>query len=259
LRAIRQRAASPWSKPLAVGATLLILVFVGFEMYVLLQPNWAGLWHQDRTIYHDRALQWLSGTPWYYPEQVAGPYEVLQGHILYPPTALIWLVPGALMPDVVWFLLPIVVIAGVVAYHRPAFWAWPILALCLVHPETLRIVVSGTPTTWIAMFAAIGTVWRPAFALVFLKPSLFPVGFIGAPSRGWLVMVAVLAVISLAMLPMWIDYAHALLNARGSLATIFYSVKDLPIVLLPVVAWIASTRTSAGGTAVMWRPSRPGV
>jgi hypothetical protein len=249
-----------WRRPVSVGLTVLVLVFVAFEFYVLVQPHWAGLWRQDRTIYQDRALQWLTGTPWYYPEQVAGPYELLQGHILYPPTALLWLVPGALLPDLVWFVLPIVVVTAVIARHRPVYWSWPILALCLVHPETLRMLVAGTPTTWIAMFTAIGTVKRPAFALVFLKPSVFPVAFLGARSRGWWVAVALLCAVSLVMLPMWVDYAQALVNGRGKLATVFYSVKDLPLVLLPVVAWLATSneqsrpgrRTSAAEHEPAW-------
>jgi hypothetical protein len=229
-----------WTRPLALGLTVLVLVFVAFELYVLMQAHWSGLWRQDRTIYQDGALRWLEQGWFYYPEQLAGPYEIIQGHVLYPPTAMPWLVLGAFLPDPVWFLLPIAVVAAVVAHHRPRMEWWPLLAMCLAHPESRRMLVSGTPTTWIAMFAAIGTVWRPAFALVFLKPSLFPVAFLGCRSRGWWALSIALGVLSLAMLPMWLDYLRALTNGRGVLATPFYSVKDLPLVLLPVVAWLGS-------------------
>jgi hypothetical protein len=190
-----------WTRPVALGLTVLVLVFVAFELYVLMQAHWSGLWRQDRTIYQDGALRWLEQGWFYYPDQLAGPYEIIQGHVLYPPTAMPWLVLGAFLPDPVWFLLPIAVVAAVVAHHRPRMEWWPLLAMCLAHPESLRMLVSGTPTTWIAMFAAIGTVWRPAFALVFLKPSLFPVAFLGVRSRGWWALSIALGVLSLAMLP----------------------------------------------------------
>ena len=92
------------------------------------------------------------------------------------------------------------------------------------------------------MFAALGTVWRPAFALVLLKPSLGPFALLGARSRGWWVLLAAFILVSLALLPMWIDYLHVLLNGRGSVAVVWYSIRDVPLVCVPLVAWAARAR-----------------
>ena len=53
----------------------------------------------DRGIYRDAAQRWVGGGFFYYPEQIGGPYEIVQGHILYPPVALAWLVPSAYLPE----------------------------------------------------------------------------------------------------------------------------------------------------------------
>ena len=42
----------------------------------------------DRGSYSEAAQRWLCGGFFYYPEQVNGPYETVQGHILYAPFAL---------------------------------------------------------------------------------------------------------------------------------------------------------------------------
>jgi hypothetical protein len=239
--------ADRWYRPLALGLALLGLVFAGWNFYQLTRPIWAGLWGLDRTIYHDAALRWLHGDVFYYPEQLAGPYVILQGHILYPPTALIWLVPGALLPDVVWFCLPPLVIGALVAWHRPEPWAWPVLAALFASNDTAQMLISGTPTTWIAMFVAIGTVWRPAFALVVLKPTLAPLALLGVRHRGWWIVTLALGAVSLLMLPMWLDYIRVITNARGPLATPLYSVKDVPLVVLPAVAWASGQRRLRSG------------
>jgi hypothetical protein len=250
-----------WYRPLALGLALLGLVFAGWNFYQLTQPMWGQLWGMDRAIYHDAAVRWLRGDVFYYPQQLTGPYEIRQGHVLYPPTALIWLLPGALLPDFVWFGLPPLVVAAVVVWHRPKPWAWPVLAALLASNDTAQMLVSGTPTTWIALFVAIGTVWRPAFALVFLKPTLAPFALLGIRHRGWWVGTLFLGAVSLLMLPMWLDYLRVVLNATGPLATPLYSVKDAPLVALPVVAWISGRRPPRGqgwrAELTFRRPLRP--
>ncbi len=174
----------------------------------------------------------------YYPEQITGPYEIVQGHVLYPPAALAWLVPAAYLPDLLWWGIPLAVIAGVVAHHRPPVWAWPFIGLWVATFCSVGIIASGNPGLWIAMFVAIGTVWRPAFALVLLKPSLFLFALPGIRSRGWWVIAAGIAAVSLVLLPMSLDYVHVVLNARGANASILYSIRGtVPLVLVPLIAW----------------------
>ena len=161
---------------------VLTAIAFAWRLLVVLSVGEGSVVGVDRGIYKEAALRWAGGGFWYYPEQLAGPYTIIQGHVLYPPTALAWLVPAAYLPDALWWGLPICAIAGIVWHHRPTIWAWPVMGLCLSTFWSVEIIASGNPGLWIAMFAALGTVWRPAFALVLLKPSLGPFALLGAPA-----------------------------------------------------------------------------
>ena len=63
-----------------------------------------------------------------------------------------------------------------------------------------------------------------------------------------------LTVLSLVLLPLWIDYVRVLLNGRGPYATPLYSWKDLALVAVPLVAWLARTR-GRGVEVAAERPS----
>ena len=234
-----------WDRPVRVGLALFAGLSAAafmvrlWEVLAVTEGSVVGL---DRAIYKAAALRWVGGGFWYYPEQVAGPYTIIQGHVLYPPTALLWLVPAAYVPDVLWWGLPILVIATVVWHHRPAPWAWPAIGLCLSTFWSVEIIASGNPGLWIAMFVALGTIWRPAFALVLLKPSLGPFALLGARNRGWWVVLALLLLVSLAMWPMWVDYVHVVLNSRGQWAGVWYSIRDVPLVSIPLIAFAARAR-----------------
>lgn len=236
--------AERWHKPIAVGLSLLGLALFGSILgAALVMEPYSWVVGVDRTIYREAGLRWLAGGPWFYPDQLAGPYQLVTGHILYPPTAaLLWFAPAAFLPDPLWWGIPIGVTMAVVWSHRPAPWSWPLMAALLGFPWSPVLVASGNPTIWVMMFVALGTRWRPAFALVFFKPSLFPFAFVGVRSRGWWLAVAAVAAISLALLPMWLDYLRVLLNARGPMASIWYSARDVPLVAIPLVAWLASRR-----------------
>jgi len=246
--AVATRFAGPVRLGLVLFALMTAVVFV-VRLAVVFAVQTGSVVGVDRGIYRDAAQRWLSGGFFYYPEQVSGPYQIVQGHVLYPPAALAWLVPAAYLPDLLWWGIPVVVIALVVVHHGPPAWAWPLIGLCACTFSSVEIIASGNPGIWIALFAAIGTVWRPAFALVLLKPSLVVFALPGLRSRGWWVMAAALAVVSLVLLPMSLDYVHVVLNARGTNASILYSIRDVPLMLVPLIAWgssrMAGTRAPA--------------
>jgi hypothetical protein len=220
--------------------TLMTAVTFVVRLQMVFAVGAGGVVGVDHGIYQQAALRWVSGGFFYYPDQVAGPYHILQGHILYPPMALVWLVPGAYLPDALWWGIPIVVTAAIVVHHRPAIWAWPLIGLCACTFSSVEIIASGNPGIWIAAFAAVGTIWRPAFAFVLLKPSLFVFALPGVRSRGWWLIVATLATLSIVLLPMSLDYVRVLLNALGPTASVFYSLRDVPLMLIPCIAWAAS-------------------
>jgi len=237
------RWVGPVRLGLALFAALSAAAFV-WRLWDVLTVGEGSVVGLDRAIYKAAALRWVGGGFWYYPEQVAGPYMIVQGHVLYPPTALLWLVPAAYVPDVVWWGLPICVISSVVWHHRPARWAWPVIGLCLSTFWSVEIIASGNPGLWIAMFSALGTIWRPSFALILLKPSLGPFALVGVRSRGWWVLVGVLVLASLSLWPMWIDYIHVVLNSRGPWAGVWYSIRDVPLVSVPLIAFAARARST---------------
>lgn len=227
-----------WSRPLALGVTVLGLVIFGFWFASeALNPYYASALGADRRIYHDAALHVLNGGFWFYPDQVTGqPYVPEVGHVMYPPVALLWFIPAAFLPDILWWAIPLGVIAAVVIHHRPSPWGWAGVALCLAWPWSAPMLLAGNPGLWIAAACALGTVWRPAFALILAKPSLFPFALLGARSRGWWLIVGVGLVVSLATLPLTLEWVGAMLNARGPFSGPLYAIRDVGWMLLPVVA-----------------------
>ena len=230
---------SGWSIAVARGITLLgLIIFVWLIALETTDPRFSVALDADHQIYRAAALRWSQGGTWFFPEQVAGvPYEVIQGHIMYPPVALAWLLPGAYLPDVLWYGVPIAVIAGVVLYQRPSVWGWAGIALCLGYPWSAPHLLAGNPGIWVAAACALGTIWRPAFALVLAKPSLAPFALIGVRHRGWWVIAGLGLLGSLLFLPMTIQWLGVVLNARGQFSGLLYGLRDLGWMLLPLVAW----------------------
>ena len=205
------RAARPtpetsarFAGPVRLGLVLFtIATAVAFvvRLRVVFAVETGGVVGVDHGIYQQAAQRWVGGGFFYYPEQVSGPYEIVQGHILYPPVALAWLVPGAYLPDLLWWGIPITVVVGrsssttaqLSGRGRSSAFAWQ-------RSPALRSSRLAIPGIWIVMFVALGTVWRPAFALVLLKPSLFLFALPGIRSRGWWVIAAALAAISMLLL-----------------------------------------------------------
>jgi hypothetical protein len=80
---------------------------------------------------------------------------------------------------------------------------------------------------------ALGFAFRWAFVGVLLKPSLFPFALLGIRDRSWWIALAIVIVGSLPFGSMWLDWITAVSNSTGGL---FYSLQDVPILLLPVIA-----------------------
>ena len=93
-----------------------------------------------------------------------------------------------------------------------------------------------------AAFLALGTIWGWPSVLVALKPTLIPFMVVGIRRRSWWLAAGVLAVVSLAFLPLWFDYARVLLNARGPLVSPWYSLGNVPLLLIPLIARFNSRR-----------------
>jgi hypothetical protein len=89
-----------------------------------------------------------------------------------------------------------------------------------------------------AAFLALASVYSWPGVLVLLKPAIFPFAIVGIGDRRWWIAAAVLGLVSLALLPMWVDWFRVLLNARGPRANLLYAFSDLPLMAIPLAAWL---------------------
>lgn len=207
----------------------------------------------DFGIYRDAATRWLAGGSYFYPEQLAGPYTVISGHVLYPPVALLLFVPFTVLPAVFWWAIPLGTIAVCVIRLKPSRWGTVVILALLCWPYSVELGFTGNPTIWIAAILALATRWPWMSAFVLLKPSLAPFAFAGMRTRAWWGALAVFALACLAFLPMWFDWLKAVENARGPFSGLLYSLKDLTWMAIPSVAWL-TRRSDPRVTSRTWLP-----
>lgn len=193
----------------------------------------------DHEIYYQAALRIRDGGPVYPAFQLAGPYTVHQLPELYPPTTVFGLiVPMSFLPAPVWWIVPLAIIIATVIYWRPSLTGWALILACLSVERTWVSVAAGNPVIYVAAAMALATRWRWVAAAALLKPTLAPLTLIGVRSRAWWVVMAIGSVISLAMLPLWLDYVKVLGNLQGG-AGLAQSLDNVPLVLIPLIAWQA--------------------
>ena len=231
-------------RPVLVGLTVVLLALAALEAVALFQVIDAQ--HAigaDLRYYQMVAQRWLDTGVYYTPRQLTGPYDV-QTLVdnLYPPHALYLFLPFLVLPDILWWILPLGVIAYVVSWCRPAMWVWPVLALILVFPKTPNQILYGNTDIWVTAAIAGGVRWAWPSVLVTFKPSLAFFALIGIRARSWWIAAGLLILLSLPLLPLWLDYPTVMTN---STAKFWYSFGNLPFFVLPIVAFLASTRRGA--------------
>jgi hypothetical protein len=240
-------------RPLDLGGRLqpigrvLGLTIIGVEVlwiaYVLVvslgNPSF-GLdyrWHMEAA---QRLLD--TGTP-YLPFELAGPFVIGAGAILYPPTAFLLFIPFLWLPAILWWAIPIAILGYGLWWHHPPLWAWVVITSILAFDKSLNVYVFGNPSMWIVAAIAAGTIWRWPFVFVLAKPTFTPIALLGVRRRSWWVALATLGVASLLFLPVWIDWFTVVRNSDVSL---LYNLPTLPLMLAPLVAWACSIRRSGG-------------
>jgi hypothetical protein len=198
----------------------------------------------DFVLYRDAAARWLAGGPYFQPYQLAGPYPIVAGDVLYPPVALWLFVPFAVLPlilaTVLWWAVPIGVTAWSVRRLRPTPAWWPMIAFCIAWPTTLLKLWTGNPVIWSVTALSFGVIyWWPS-VFVLLKPSLFPFALFGANRRSWWIALTVFVAMCLPFGSMWSEWVTSLANSTGG--GILYSTLEIPMLLLPLAAWLGRSR-----------------
>jgi hypothetical protein len=228
---------------LSLATVLLPVLFVLAIPDPLDQP-----FGKDALLYRDAAGRWLAGGPFYEPRQLAGPYEVVHGDILYPPVGLWLFAPLAILPlvpaFVLWWGIPFAVTAWAVHRVRPTPLVWPLIALCLAWPTTPLKVWTGNPVIWCVAAMAVSIVWRGGAPFALLKPSLFPFALFGIGGRAWWIGMAIFVALCVPFGAMWADWLTTVVNARG--AGLLYSALEAPMLALPLVAWLGRRREPRG-------------
>ena len=178
-----------------------LLVCTGFLMLALAYELWIAAtnplgvlhyWGADYNVYMDATRRFLAGGSLYDPMQ-----------LLYPPIALLLLVPFVYLPAVLWWVIPLGVIAYVAWRQCRTDWQRVALLAVLALPSTMAPLVAGNGSLWVAAAIVAGNRWRWPAALVILKPTLAPWSLLGIRSRAWWAVAALLALLSLALLPLW--------------------------------------------------------
>jgi hypothetical protein len=194
----------------------------------------------DFALYRDVAARWLAGGPFYEPHQLAGPYVVAHGDILYPPVGLWLFVPFTVLPAFLWWAVPAALTVWAIGRVRPRPAVWPLMALCLAWPTTPLKIWTGNPVIWAMAAMSVATVYRWAAPFALLKPSLFPFALFGIRERAWWIGLGVFFALCLPFGGLWVDWVASVLDSRGSGP--LYSVLEAPMLLLPIVAWAGRTR-----------------
>jgi hypothetical protein len=215
---------------------------------------------KDALLYREAAGQWLSGGPFYEPRQLAGPYEVAHGDVLYPPVGLWLFVPLAVLPLApalaLWWGIPAAVTAWATYRVRPRPAVWPLIALCLAWPTTPLKVWTGNPVIWSVAAMAVAIVWRGGAPFALLKPSLLPFALFGIGQRAWWIGLTIFIALGFPFGSMWVDWLTTVVNARGG--GLLYSVLEAPMLALPLIAWAAG-RQKPGGPVAPDMPSSGGM
>jgi hypothetical protein len=224
---------------LGLLCALLSIVILASQGPVLLEalsrPNVNGFGGVDYRLYMDATQRWLDGGPFYQPYQLLGPYPITAGDILYPPVALWLFVPFTFLPSIIWWLLPIGLMSIVIWRLRPVPISWPLMALCLAWPPTQVKIITGNPVIWSVAALALGCLYRWPSVFVLLKPSLLPFALFGVRHRAWWIALGGFALLSLPFGALWMEWLRTVVNSQGG--GILYSVQEVPLLLLPLVAW----------------------
>jgi hypothetical protein len=228
-----------------IGAVVIAIAIASFGHPL------SGTFGWDFETYRDAAARWLAGGGFYDARELAGPWTfVTSREIVYPPTSLALFVPFVVLPAVLWWALPAIAIGWSVWYHRPGTLAWLLIVVALLDRMSLQQWWVGNPVIWCAAALAVATVRPWLSPLILVKPTWAPLALLGARDRRWWVLVVAWCASAVATLPLWPQYLTVLADFRG--VAIYWLPGNAPVIALPLLAWLGSTRRRTAS-------SRPGA
>ena len=184
--------------------------------WIALRGQVVSEWGNDFEWFVEVAARWQATGDFYRVEQRADSYIASTGvSVLYPPIALYLFAPFTVLPAVLWWAIPIGIVGWHVVTSRPAWWAWPIMALLLFAPRSQAMIIWGNTGIWITALVALGLRFAWASPFVLLKPTFLLFAVIGIRQRAWWAGMGVFVLASLVMLPLWFDYLAAMRNNVG--------------------------------------------
>lgn len=237
------------TRRLLVFASVVLLVLLAFETAYLVRYYFAsGIPYvpaiaNDQQFYRAVGAQWLADGSYLHPSQLQGPYDQVPGiTVLYPPTALFLFVPAALLPEILWWIVPMALTTFALYRLRPAPWTWVVMLVLLMWPRAIGAYLTGNTDMWAVAFIALGIQFGWPSVLLVVKPLYLPFALVGIRHRSFWLAGAGLGVVSLPMLPLWFDYLRSMMDMRVD-AT--YWAASIPLLSIPLVAWAGRTRPSA--------------
>jgi hypothetical protein len=123
-----------------------------------------------------------------------------------------------------------------------------LLAFCLIWPTTLLKGMSGNSSLMVMIAVALGLRFGGPGILAILKPSLAPFALIGSKRRSWWIAGGILVLLSLPFIAETLAYPRVILDSHSP-DGLLYSAWDLPLLLIPVIAWLGRTRPGPGRDA----------
>jgi hypothetical protein len=184
-----------------------------------------------------------TGSP-FTADQLAGPWVLGYHSFIHPPAALPLFLAFLVLPLPLWWIIPIGVTTYAVSRLQPAPWAWPVMAACLVWPRSTGALLFGNSDIWAMAFVAAGAVWGWPIVALAVKPTFVPLALLAVRERRVWIAGTIAAPVMLPFAALWIDWLTVIRNGGLSWS---YSLVNLPLIVMPAVAWGA--RPQGGGAA----------
>jgi hypothetical protein len=198
----------------------------------------------DFQLYRDAAASWLGGHGFYHAFQLVGPYGLKHSPqpVLYPPVTLWLLVPFVYLPAALWWVIPVLVALAALWWLKPRDWVWVALLLCALWPDSPEEFIDGNPVLWAWAAVWAGVVVPGPAAIALFKPTVAPFALAGMRHRRWWLVLAAGILAAVPFGTMWGDYVTA---SRNLQAPMVYFVRDVPLMAMPILAWVGRSRDSA--------------